>query len=252
MSSIKQIKIWLILLSLMSVVFVSCNNKPLEETSSQPSEETSSQPSEETSSQLSEETSSQPSEETSSQPSEATSSQPSEATSSQPSEATSNLKSEQTENAQPIVSAGRLVSGYDMGVNTSGGRTDWVKMEDENSQCMAYPGNQSWGAVFITRGKPTPQPRSSQDLSQYQTLSLELRGAKGGESVLIGLKDNTDPDDGSETKIPVSNLTTDWKTFTIPLSKFDTADLSKLYVVTEFVFTANPQTVCFRNIEYLP
>jgi exo-beta-1,3-glucanase (GH17 family) len=147
----------------------------------------------------------------------------------------------------------RLADGYDMGVNTSGGLTNWVTDMGGYIR-MAYPSDQSWGAVFITVGPPTDYFRPGKDLSSYRTLSLELRGEVGGEEIWIGLKDNTDPDDGSERKILASNLTTDWQTFTFPLSAFYTADLSRLYVVTEFVFEPSTpsETVYFRHIQYLP
>ena len=116
---------------------------------------------------------------------------------------------------------------------------------------MAYPSGQSWGAVFITAGKAKPQPRPGKDFSNYNQLSLELRGQAGGESVSIGIKDNKQLDDGFETKVPVSSLTTDWKSFAIPLSQFTDADLNNLYVVIEIVFAGTPETVCARNIQYL-
>lgn len=68
----------------------------------------------------------------------------------------------------------------------------------------------------------------------------------------IGIKDNTQPDDGTETKVPVYGLTTSWNPFTFPLSQFTGADLHNLYVVIEFVFAGTPETVCARNIQYLP
>jgi hypothetical protein len=108
--------------------------------------------------------------------------------------------------------------------------------------------------VFITVGPPRDPPRPGKDLSSYGTLSLELRGATGGEYVSIGVKDNTDLDNGRETKIPVRDLSTDWQTHTFDLSGFRTADLTRLYVVTEFVFEPGTpaETVCFRRIQYLP
>ncbi len=154
--------------------------------------------------------------------------------------------------AQPIYTGQSLASGYNMGVDTSNGRSDWVT--DMNGHiCMNYPSGQDWGAVFITVGEPTAPPRPSQDFSSFATLSVELLGGTGGESVFIGLKDNSDPDNGGETKLKVPNLTTEWQTFTFPLSSFTTADLSSLYVVTEFVFEAGTpaETICFRNIQYL-
>ena len=143
-----------------------------------------------------------------------------------------------------------LATGYGMGVNTSGGLTNWVTVKS-GEICMAYPRGQSWGAVFITVGNPTQPPRPGKDFSNYHQLSLELRGQAGGESVSISIQDKNQPDDGSETKVPVSGLTTDWKPFVFPLSLFTGTDLHKLYVVTEFVFAGTPETVCARNIQYL-
>jgi hypothetical protein len=142
-----------------------------------------------------------------------------------------------------------LVTGYNMGANTSGGLTNWVTVKS-GEICMAYPSGQSWGSVFITVGKPIQPPRPGKDLSNYHQLSLELRGQVDTESVSIGIKDKSQLDDGSETKVPVFDLTTDWKPFTFPLSKFTGANLHTLYVVIEFVFAGTPATVCARNIQY--
>lgn len=46
-----------------------------------------------------------------------------------------------------------LAAGYNLGVNTSGGQTNWVS--DQNGHmCLSYPPNQAWGTVFITFGTP--------------------------------------------------------------------------------------------------
>jgi hypothetical protein len=157
--------------------------------------------------------------------------------------------------ATPTVSPGAifvgdtLAPGYGMGVNTSGGLTNWVTVTN-GEICMAYPSGQSWGTVFITVGNPTQPPRPGKDFSKYHQLSLELRGQVGGEPVSIGIKANKQPDNGAETKVPVSGLTMDWQPFAFPLSKFKGADLHNLYVVIEFVFAGTPATVCARNIQY--
>lgn len=141
---------------------------------------------------------------------------------------------------------------YDIGVDSSGQRRDWLEMT-EGAMKMAYPAGQSWGAIFITVGPPADPPRPWKDFSPFRTLSVELRGKNGGESVEVGIKDSSDPDDGSETKMLVPQLSTGWQTYEFPLSSFDTADLEKLYVVTEFVFAGpTPQTVYFGNVKYLP
>ncbi len=157
----------------------------------------------------------------------------------------------QVESRDVLVGA-KLSAGFDMGVNSSEGRRDWLeKNAEEGHFKMAYPSGQSWGAVFITVGKPTAPPRPSRDFSDYQTLSIEMKAEPGTKVIDVGIKTNTQADDGTETKIPVK-LGSEWKTFELPLKKFEGTDTRSLYVVAEFVFAdSNAQTVYVRNIKYL-
>ena len=149
-----------------------------------------------------------------------------------------------------ILVGAQLSPGLDMGVNSSGGKTDWLS-NDGSHMTMSYPAGQSWGAVFITVGKPTAPPRPSRDMSEYDTLSVEMKGASGGEQIEIGVKTNTQPDDGSETKVPIK-LTSEWHTYTFALNQFIGVDLKSVYVMIEFVFSgADSQEVQVRNVRYL-
>jgi hypothetical protein len=149
-------------------------------------------------------------------------------------------------NEHPIY-VGQLSEDYDIGVNSSEGFTEWLT-DQNDSMRKENPAYQDWGAVFITV-KP---PVDSVDLSSYNMLSVDIRGEMGREVVAIGIKDDMDPDDGTETLIEISDITTDWKTYTFPLSDFTTADLTRVYVVIEFVFTGrNGRTVLFNDIKYL-
>ena len=138
-----------------------------------------------------------------------------------------------------------------MGFDSSTKHKDWVKTVSDYIR-MEYPKGSTWGAVFVTVGEPTDTSRPYIDLSDYKKVSLELRGEENGETILIGLKDNTDPDDGSETKVRISNITTQWQTYEIELSRFRTANLHKLYVVTELVFERDPKILFLKNIKFLP
>ena len=150
---------------------------------------------------------------------------------------------------QDVLIGAKLTSGFDMGVNSSGNKTNWLKTEGDHLK-MSYPSDQSWGAVFITVGKPKQPPRPFRDLSAYNMLTIEMKGAVGGEQLEVGIKTNTQPDDGSETKVPVK-LTSEWKPYQFRLDRFGGADLDKLYVVTEFVFSGpDSATVFARNISY--
>jgi exo-beta-1,3-glucanase (GH17 family) len=146
-----------------------------------------------------------------------------------------------------------LRSGLDMGVDSSEHFNNWVK--DLNGQMKAnFPAGQSWGVVFITVGDPAQLGfRSAIDLSQYRTLSVEMRGELGGETVYIGIKDKYQPDNGSEIKLPV-RLSADWRSYTFDLQEFRRVDLSAVYIPIEFVFEnfVSAKTIYFRNIQYLP
>jgi hypothetical protein len=152
-----------------------------------------------------------------------------------------------------IYSGRFLRPGLNMGVDSSAHFTKWV--EDLYGEMKAsYPAGQDWGVVFITVGDPSPRSlQNSMDLRQYGTLSVELRGEMGGEKVYIGLKDKTQPEPSTETKILV-HPTSAWKTYTFDLSEFTRVDMSKVYIPIEFVFPdqTDPETIHFRNIRYLP
>jgi exo-beta-1,3-glucanase (GH17 family) len=145
-----------------------------------------------------------------------------------------------------------LAAFYDIGVDTSGNRHDWLTRTSSGAMRMAYPAGQDWGAVFITVGEPVEPPRPYRDFSAFRAVRVDLRGMNGGESLDIGLKDAEDADDGTEDKRAVTNLTTDWRTYEFDLDSFDGLQLERLYVVLEFVFEgAGAQTVEFRNVVFV-
>lgn len=157
--------------------------------------------------------------------------------------------STQTKEKAILIGSG-LTEGFDMGVDTSNHLTKWLNKESDAFR-MDFPSDQKWAAVFITYGEPVDPPRPPIDLSAYKTLQIEMRGSLGGEKVEIGIKTNTQPDDGKEKKFTIT-LTPKWDVYTFQLDKFTDVDTKNLYVVTEFVYKgAKAQTVYFKNIKYL-
>jgi hypothetical protein len=144
---------------------------------------------------------------------------------------------------------GSLSPGFDMGINSSGGKVDWATVKN-NEICLNYPSGQKWGTLFITVGKPRDTGRSGKDISSFKKLAFEIKGTVGKESVLVAIKDASDPDNAKETRIPIS-LTTTYKKFEFPLSRFKTADLKTIYVPLELVFAEKPANICVRQIQYL-
>ncbi|HKV41552.1 MAG TPA: hypothetical protein VJX67_20270 [Blastocatellia bacterium] len=153
-----------------------------------------------------------------------------------------------------IMEGTKLSGGFGLGVNSSEGLKDWVSKKEGEFMIMSFPPDQDWSAAFITVGPPNQRlkdGRQSKDLSAFNFLSVDLKGAVGKEKVDIGIKDNTQEDDGTETKIPIE-LTSEWKTYQFELDRFTGTSPLKLYVVAEFVYEgSSPQTVFLRNIKYL-
>lgn len=127
-----------------------------------------------------------------------------------------------------------------------------------DSMNISYPGLErlggtDWAAIVIEVGGISPSAtRDSKDYSGFKSLRFEMKGDKGGEQFLVHLKDTDDADDGAQTDIPVT-LTDDWQTYDFELTDFKSADLSKLFIVTGFLFYQQPEPMSFsiRNIIYL-
>jgi len=153
-----------------------------------------------------------------------------------------------------VLTGTRLGAGFDMGIDTSEQQRTWVT-NSNNPECfqLSYPKDQGWGAMFITAGPPVPPSsrHTSVDLSAFQTLAVEMKAESDGAKIDIGIKSIDQPDNGTETKV-TKTLTSEWKTYEIPLNQFTGADLKKVYVVTEFVFGgSNPEVIYVRSIRYL-
>lgn len=156
----------------------------------------------------------------------------------------------QSVSTRDVMVSGTLKEGFDEGVNSSGNLTNWVTPNPiDGSQKMSCPPAQDWCAMFVVWQKVVDPPRPGTDMSPYATLLVEMRGDTG-KTIQIGVKDSSQPDTGTEQKVTVL-LTTNWRIYAIPLTKFSRASLSKLYVVTEFVWDANsPWTAFVRNIKF--
>ena len=156
------------------------------------------------------------------------------------------------QDTKEVLVGNKLTDGFDMGVDTDQKQTDWLKdMDVENSFRLSYPAGQKWGAVFITAGPPVDPPRPGLDLSMYKFLVVEMRGGVGGEKVYVGVKSNTQPDNGSEVKVEETLRDAEWRTYRYPLTRFVRVDSKRLYVVAEFVFSGPAAaTVYVRSVRY--
>lgn len=143
-----------------------------------------------------------------------------------------------------------------MGVNSSGNQNSWVTVDPQGFVVCTYPGDQTWGAVFLFVRGDAPNVKRTLNYSSYKNLSIDLKKISGGNDLEISTKSETDSDDGSEPKFKV-NLTEEWQTFRIPLVEFvkepdfPPTRLSHLHVVCLLTFPENrAETIHFRNVRY--
>jgi hypothetical protein len=152
---------------------------------------------------------------------------------------------------------GDLAAHYTIGADSSNRARAWFSKRNDVLE-MAYPPGQRWGVVFLTVGEPAPPPRPWKDFSEFDAVSFEFRGSRGRESVLVGIKDVADPHDGNETQIVLGDVSTEFQTYTIPLSHFASPQLpipdglTQLNVVLQFFFSGpEAQTVYVKNVRYV-
>lgn len=153
-----------------------------------------------------------------------------------------------------VLTGTQLAPGLDIGINTSGNLTNWLTPEppppSPGDLKMVCPAAQQWCAMFITDGPAiSTYPRPGLNLSQYQTMIVTIEG-DAGTTIQIGMKDATQPDDGTETKVTLP-VTSTWTSYAIPLSAFAAPvvahgnyviNLNEIYIPCEFVFAGGSQT----------
>ena len=85
-----------------------------------------------------------------------------------------------------------------------------------------------------------------------ERLQLELRGADGGETLVIAVRDNRDSYCGVANRV-VRTLSSNWQTFSFVLSRFASEDPNNLWAVLQLDFEGdNTRSVFLRNVQYLP
>jgi hypothetical protein len=147
-----------------------------------------------------------------------------------------------------VLAGNQLQPPFDLGIDTSGQRRDWL-FPGPGYLRLAFPAGQQWAALFITVGPPVDPPRPFLDLSAFDAIQVEMR-SDSPVTVELGVKTNTQPDNGTETKRAWA-LGSNWQTRTFRLSEFTGADPRRLYVVLEVVYSGSTaQTVYLRGVRY--
>lgn len=148
---------------------------------------------------------------------------------------------------QPILNGTLITRFYEWGHASSNGQ--YMKITPGLTEHIITAPDTDWSVSYIRNRSDVFSERPAKNFSKFQLVKLTLRGGVGGEKVLIAMKDSTDLDDGLETRIPLT-LTSDWKTYQIPLSRFETAELSNIFIPISFIFLDGETTISVRDIEF--
>lgn len=106
-------------------------------------------------------------------------------------------------------------------------------------------------AVFYFQNRPNYlNERPARDFSAFSSMKITLRAGIEGRRVMVAMKDSTDPDDGSESRISFV-LSDQWQTFEIPLSDFETTDLEDVFLPISFVFEGAAQNISIRDVSFV-
>lgn len=150
----------------------------------------------------------------------------------------------------PVYMGTEMSSGYDLGVTSNTDSVGWLS-DVTGAMKADFPAGQQWGALFMTVGKIKDLPnKPTVDISKFSILSFELKTEADTCKLEAGIKDDQDPDDGTESRV-VIEVYPEWKTYEIALSEFKTADLKRIYMLTELVYKdSTAQTVYIRNVQF--
>lgn len=159
---------------------------------------------------------------------------------------------------QPLhIYTGALRPGLGLGVRSSGNVTGWFQ-DKKGILEINFATWQDWAVAYIAVEPITAGigSRNSLNISQYRTLSLEMKGSKGREVVYISLKHKNQPDSRTEAKLRVT-LTDQWATFEFPLERFAGWKnlFENVFAPIQFTFESDidqDETIYIRNIQYLP
>jgi hypothetical protein len=124
-----------------------------------------------------------------------------------------------------------------------------IKFEDD-VMILNYPENIfEWGAPYFTINALNNRV-NEMDFSKYKNVTLEMKGAVGGEQFYIAMKDKYDPTDGTESRADIT-VTKSWKTYTFPIEQFNTADKTIIEVPLAFIFVGEKERVIYvRSVQF--
>jgi len=163
------------------------------------------------------------------------------------------LNSIVTEKA-PIGKPDIIVNGkanyHEIDLQDAANLNNWLEVDSDKIN-VTYPKDLDYGVIRFIDLKIKSRQTSGVDYSGYTSITLELKGEVGGESVLIAFLDTDDFADGSEIRVPLV-LTDQWRTYEIGLDQFPKTNFKSLIESPVIVLLRESENLSFsiNNIEF--
>ncbi len=121
---------------------------------------------------------------------------------------------------------------------------------EENAMTLTYPEKKfAWGSPYFMI-KALNNRVTEMDFTKYKNVTLEMKGAIGGEQFALMMKDKYDPPDGKESRVAIT-VTNTWAKYQVPINQFETADKKIIETPLGFVFLGDQgRTIYVRSIQF--
>jgi hypothetical protein len=121
---------------------------------------------------------------------------------------------------------------------------------EDNYLVVSYPENMLDAGYLFYTVKALNGRVTEMDFTKYKNVTLELKGAKGGEQFALTMKDKFDPPDGTESKVELTATNT-WATYEVPIAQFATADKKIIQTPLAFLFLGDKGlSIHVRSIQF--
>lgn len=141
-----------------------------------------------------------------------------------------------------LYTGGMFAPGFMVSDSLSSGTIDIIDNYC-NYMSVEYPSWGQLGLVYIFS-------INKNDFSNFDTLSIDLKGDVGGEVVNIGISEILPKENGIGTHVQ-RKITSEWQSYSIQLSEFDDIDLKSIKVPFSLLLNGREKiSFKFRNIIY--
>lgn len=121
---------------------------------------------------------------------------------------------------------------------------------EDGALILNYPEKAfDWGSPFFAINALNNRV-SEMDFTKYENVTLEMKGALGGEQFALAMKDKFDLPDGSESRVNLT-VSKEWESYKVPIEQFKSANKKIINTPLAFVFIGDEgRTIYVKSIQF--